>query len=100
MAGLCAGWCVDYVFGRVVFSGFFSKYGVDGGMAVRTVLLYVVICCMFTMSLRCVFISLCGDAFVFGSAILSVVLGAPNLCGRFFCQFINLKMAISAETCS
>ena len=31
----------------------FSKYGVDAGMAVRTILLYVVIYCMFTMSLRC-----------------------------------------------
>ena len=30
MVGLCAGWCVDYVLGRVVFSGFFlSKFGVD-----------------------------------------------------------------------
>ena len=38
---------------RVVFSRFLSKYGVDAGMAVRTILLYVVIYCMFTMSLRC-----------------------------------------------
>jgi len=80
--GLCAGWCVDYVLGRVVFLGFIPKYDVDAGMVVRTILLYVVICCMFTMSLRCVFISLCGDAFVYGSAILTFVLGAPNLCGR------------------
>ena len=35
------------------FLGFFPKYGVDAGMAVRTILLYVVIYCMFTMSLRC-----------------------------------------------
>ena len=88
--GLCAGRCVDYVLGRVVFLGFIPKYAVDAGMAVRTILLYVVTCCMFTVSLRCVFISLCGDAFVYGSAILSVVLGAPNLCGRC-CKSGNLK---------
>jgi len=35
------------------FSGFIPKYGVDAGMAVRTILLYVVIYCMLTMSLRC-----------------------------------------------
>ena len=51
--GLCVGWCVDYVLGRVVFLGFIPKYAVDAGMVVRTVLLYVVIYCMFTMSLRC-----------------------------------------------
>ena len=71
MDGLCAGWWVDYVLGRVVFLGFILKYGVDAGMVVRTILLYVVICCMFTVSLRCVFTSLCGDAFVYGSAILT-----------------------------
>jgi len=52
-------------------------------MVVCIILLYVVICCMFTMSLRCVFISLCGDAFVYESAILAFVLGARNLCGSF-----------------
>jgi hypothetical protein len=83
LGGLCAGWCVDYVLGRVVlFLGFIPKYGVDVGMVVRTILLYVVMCCMFTMSLRCVFISLCRDTFVYGSAILTFVLGAPNICGR------------------
>jgi len=50
---LCAGCCVEYVLGRVVFSGFLSKYGVDAGMVVRTILLYVVIYCMFNKSLRC-----------------------------------------------
>ena len=82
MDGLCAGWCVDYDLGRVVSLGFIPKYGVDVGMVVCTVLLYVVIYCMFTVSLCCVFISLCRDAFVYGSAILTLVMGAPNLCGR------------------
>jgi len=37
--GLCAGWCIDYVLGPVVFFWvYLSKYGVDAGMAVRTVL--------------------------------------------------------------
>ena len=80
--GLCAGRCVDYVLGRVVFLGFIPKYGVYAGMVLRTILLYVVLCCMFTKSLRCVFISLRGDAFVYGSAILTFVLGVPNLCGQ------------------
>ena len=55
MDGLCAGWCVGYVLGRVVFLGFIPKYGVDAGMVVCTILLYVVIYCMFAVSLRCVF---------------------------------------------
>ena len=82
MDGLFAGWCIDYVLGRVVFLGFILKYGVDAGMVVCTILLYVVICCMFTMSLHCVFISLCGDAFVYESAMLTYVLGARNLWGQ------------------
>jgi len=35
-------WLVRYVLGRVVFVGFIPKYGVDAGMVVCTVLLYVV----------------------------------------------------------
>ena len=67
LGGLCAGWCVDCVLGRVVlFLGFIPKYGVDVGMVVYTNLLYVVMCCMFTMSLRCVFISLWGDTLCMG----------------------------------
>jgi len=55
----CVDWCVIYVLGRVVVVGL-SK---DVGIVVCTILMYVVICCMFTTSLRCEFISLCGDAF-------------------------------------
>ena len=45
----------------------------------------LVVCC-YMLYVHCVlallFISLCRDAFAYGSAILTVVLGAPNLCGR------------------
>ena len=57
---VCEGWMVFVLVGALImflaglfFSGFIPKYGVDAGMAVRTILLYVVIYCMFTMSLRC-----------------------------------------------
>ena len=45
----------------------------------------LVVCC-YILCVHCVlallFISLCRDAFAYVSAILTVVLGAPNLCGR------------------
>ena len=57
---VCEGWMVFVLVGALImfltgmfFSGFLSKYGVDTGMAVSTILLYVVIYCMFTVSLRC-----------------------------------------------
>ena len=83
MDGLCAGWCVDYVLGRVVFSGFFFVKvwcGCWCGCA------HCLVVCCYILYVHCVLallsISLCRDVFVYGSVILSVVLGAPNLCGR------------------
>ena len=86
---VCEGWMVFVLVGALImflaglfFWVFIPKYGVDAGMVVHTILLYVVISCTFTTSLCCAFISLCGDAFVYRSAILTFVLGAPNLCSH------------------
>jgi uncharacterized membrane protein len=57
---VCEGWMVFVLVGVLIlllaglfFLGYLSKYGADAGMAVRTVSLYVVIYCVFTVSLRC-----------------------------------------------
>ena len=45
---------------------------------------YLVVCYILYVHyvLALLFISLCRDAFAYGSAKLTFVLGAPNLCGR------------------
>ena len=81
---VCEGWIVFVLVGALImflaglfFSGFIPKYGVDAGMAVRT---HLVVCC-YILYVHCVlallFISLCRDAFAYGSAILTVVF-TPN----------------------
>ena len=42
----CVDWCVNYVLGRVVILGL-SKKVVDVGIIECTILMRVVICCMF-----------------------------------------------------
>ena len=86
---VCEGWMVFVLVGALImflaglfFLGFYSEvwcgcwYGCVHYLVVCCYMLYV------HYVLALLFISLCGDAFVHGSAILTVVLGAPNLCGR------------------
>jgi len=86
--GLCAGWCVDYVLGRFVFSGFVVVVVVVVVVEVWCGCWYgcahcLIVCCYILYVhyvLALLFISLCRDAFAYGSTILTVALGAPNLC--------------------
>ena len=80
---VCEGWMVFVLTGALIMflAGLFS-WVLFQSRVWMLVWLCALSCCMFTMSLCCVFISLCGDAFVYGSVILTFVLGAPNLCGR------------------
>ena len=71
---LCAGWCVDYVLGRVVFFWVFVEvwcgclYSCEHYLVLFCYIVYV------HYVLALLFISLCRDAFAYGSAILTFVI--------------------------
>ena len=79
---VCEGWMVFVLVGALIMflAGLFS-WVLFRNMVWMLVWLCALSCYVFTMSLRCVCIVLCGDAFVYGSVILTFVLRAPNLCG-------------------